>query len=580
MQTVDVTTLSAICAELRKEWIPARLEQVYQSDRYTIVIALRTLEQRGWLAVSWHPQAARIGITTPPPRIPDTFTFSQQLRHQLGGLALVAIDPFSQWERALDLQFARRPGDPVLWHVYVEIMGKYSNVILTNHQQQIVTAAHQVGSQQSSVRLIQTGQPYDPPPPLTDPAPSLEESQADWQERVGLLPQAVWKNLLQTYRGLSPALAKSMVQAAGIGLEQRTDELLPEEWNQLFARWHEWLKAMMNHTFTPIRLSSGYSVMSWAEGKQVDTVQELIDGYYSYHLNRALFVQLRHQLLQRLKTLTKKLRGKSEDFQHRLHKSDHAEQFRQQADLLMAYLHEWRPGLTTITLVDFETGSPINVALDPTKNAVQNAQALYKRHQKLKRSRQAIEPLLMASLEELHYLEQVEEAIAQQEAYLMPDDLAMLSEVKVELIQQGYLNADASRQTKTETKTEFHCYSSPSGFEVLVGRNNHQNDQLTFRVATDYDLWFHTQELPGSHVLLRLPAGTIPDDADLQVVANLAAYYSRARQGEQAPVVYTKPKQVFKPKGAKPGMVIYKQETVIWGYPQQGKAYTDPAPAA
>ena len=580
MQTVDVTTLSAICAELRKEWIPARLEQVYQSDRYTIVIALRTLEQRGWLAVSWHPQAARIGITTPPPRIPDTFTFSQQLRHQLGGLALVAIDPFSQWERALDLKFARRPGDPVLWHVYVEIMGKYSNVILTNHQQQIVTAAHQVGSQQSSVRLIQTGQPYDPPPPLTDPAPSLEENQADWQERVGLLPQVVWKNLLQTYRGLSPALAKSMVQAAGIGPEQRTDELLPEEWNHLFARWHEWLNAMLDHTFVPTQLSSGYSVMPWAEGKRVDTVQELIDGYYSYHLNRALFVQLRHQLLQRLKTLMKKLRVKVEDFQHRLHKSDHAEQFRQQADLLMAYLHEWQPGLTTIALEDFETGNPVNIALDPTKNAVQNAQALYKRHQKLKRSRQAIEPLLTASLEELHYLEQVEEAIAQQETYLTPDDLAMLSEVKVELIQQGYLNADASRQPKTETKTEFHCYSSPSGFEILVGRNNHQNDQLTFRVATDYDLWFHTQEIPGSHVLLRLPAGTIPDDADLQVVANLAAYYSRARQGEQAPVVYTKPKQVFKPKGAKPGMVIYKQETVIWGYPQQGKAYTGSAPAA
>ncbi|HEY9816795.1 MAG TPA: NFACT RNA binding domain-containing protein, partial [Candidatus Obscuribacterales bacterium] len=108
-----------------------------------------------------------------------------------------------------------------------------------------------------------------------------------------------------------------------------------------------------------------------------------------------------------------------------------------------------------------------------------------------------------------------------------------------------------------------------SGFEVLVGRNNRQNDDLTSRLATDYDLWFHTQQIPGSHVLLRLDAGSVADDADLQFTANLAAYYSRARQSDQAPVVYTAPKHVYKPKGAKPGTVIYKHETVIWGYPQQ-----------
>ncbi|MDY7021151.1 MAG: NFACT RNA binding domain-containing protein, partial [Cyanobacteriota bacterium] len=112
----------------------------------------------------------------------------------------------------------------------------------------------------------------------------------------------------------------------------------------------------------------------------------------------------------------------------------------------------------------------------------------------------------------------------------------------------------------------------PSGFELFVGRNNRQNDRLTSKIAGDYDLWFHTQEIPGSHVLLRLNAGEVPDEEDLQFVANLTAYYSRARQSEQVPVVYTKPKYVYKPKGAKPGMVIYKQETVIWGSPQNAIA--------
>jgi predicted ribosome quality control (RQC) complex YloA/Tae2 family protein len=110
--------------------------------------------------------------------------------------------------------------------------------------------------------------------------------------------------------------------------------------------------------------------------------------------------------------------------------------------------------------------------------------------------------------------------------------------------------------------------ATPSGFPLWIGRNNRQNDYLTFRVATEYDLWFHAQEIAGSHVLLRLPPGAIADDADLQWAANWAAYYSRGRASEQVPVVYTQPKYVFKPKGAKPGMVVYQQETVLWGKPQ------------
>ncbi|MEB3229598.1 MAG: NFACT RNA binding domain-containing protein [Leptolyngbyaceae bacterium] len=575
MQTVDVTTLYGLCAELRHHWVPARIEQVYQCDRHTLAMALRTLESRGWLSISWHPQAARICLTTPPPRIPDTFTFSQQLRHQLGGFALVAIQPLAAWERALDLQFAHRPGDPICWHVYVEIMGKYSNVVLTNDTGQIVTAAHQVGSQQSSVRSIQTGQAYTPPPPLTDAVPRLSESQADWQERVSLVPKALWKNLLQSYRGLSPALAKSMAIAAGLDPEQTTDQMSATQWSRLFQRWQEWLEAIATDTYTPTQLPKGYSVMPWGKGTVVSSLQTLVDEYYTDELNRQVFTQLRHQLGQKLNNLIKKLQQKVDGFQHRLQQSDQADQYRQQADLLMAYLHEWQPGFTHITLADFETDEPTTIALDPTKNAVQNAQALYKRHQKLKRSRQAITPLLKAALDELHYLQQVEGAIAQQDTYQTPTDLTLLQEIRQELIQQGYWPGETPRSTKQSSMPTFHRYVSPHGFEILVGRNNNQNDYLTFRVATDYDLWFHTQEIPGSHVLLRLPPGTVPDETDLQTTANVCAYYSRARQSDQVPVIYTQPKQVFKPKGSKPGMVIYKGETVIWGQPQQGKAYTD-----
>ncbi len=559
MQPVDYTTLMSTCAELRQEWLPARLEQVYQRDRFTISLLLRTLKRKGWLDISWHPQAARMCIGDPPPRTPDTFTFSDQLRHQLSGLALVAISEVSPWERVLDLQFAKRPGESPLWH------------LLTGKDHLIVTAAHQVSSQQSSVRPIQTSQPYELPPSLTDPIPRLSEPQEQWQRRVSLIPGSLKRQLLKSYRGLSSALIMAMVQAAGLDPQCVTENLTDAEWTRLFECWCQWLKALEASNFQPHFTETGYSVIAWNNTQpesSVETVQELLNRYYTAELNQQEFKQVRHQITQKLNNLLSKLRQKADGFIQRLKQSDDADTYRAQADLLMASLHEWQPGMKTITLSDFETGKPVKIPLNPEKNAVQNAQAYYKRHQKLKRARIAVEPLLAEVQTEINYLEQVEAAIAQIEAYQTPEDLQTLAEIRDELTEQGYLNTP-DYQNRSTTETEFYRYQTPSGFELLVGRNNRQNDLLTSKVAGDYDLWFHSQEIPGSHVLLRLNAGEIPEETDLRFVANLTAYYSRARQSEQVPVIYTKPKHVYKPKGAKPGMVIYKHETVIWGNPQQ-----------
>ncbi|MEH2108915.1 Rqc2 family fibronectin-binding protein [Nostoc sp.] len=570
MQPVDFTTLTAACSEIRANWLPSRLEQVYQRDRYTIAMALRTLQQRDWLQISWHPQAAHICIGDPPPRSPDTFTFSQQLIHQLGGLALVAIEAIAPWERVIDLQFARRPGESALYHVYAEIMGKYSNVILTDANNIIITAAHQVSQQQSSVRPIQTGQPYETPPKLTGTVPSLSESQERWQERVSLVPGAIKRQLLKSYSGLSAALLELMLLEANITPETSTDTLNPDDWRRLFERWQEWLQALDSNKFQPAWTKDGYTVMGWGVVEKVKNIQELLNRYYSNQIDQQLFSQLRHQLSQKLNNILAKLRNKAQTFQTRLQQSDRADEYRQKADLLMAHLQNWEPGMKEIILADFETNLPVAIALQPDKNAVQNAQSLYKQHQKLKRARAAVEPLLLEVQTEIEYLEQVEAAIAQIDTYQTAEDLRALEEIREELIGQKYLEDPEyrSRSANEPPSTNFHRYLTPGGFEVLIGRNNRQNDQLTFRVAGDYDIWFHAQEIPGSHVLLRLEPGAVAEEADLQFVANLAAYYSRARQSEQVPVVYTQPKHVYKPKGAKPGIAIYKQETILWGKPQ------------
>jgi predicted ribosome quality control (RQC) complex YloA/Tae2 family protein len=592
VQPVDFTTLTAACSELRAQWLPARLEQVYQRDRFTVSLALRTMKGRGWIDLSWHPVAARICVGDPPPRIPDTFTFSEQLRHQLSGLALVSIAPVSPWERIIDLQFAKRPGEPALWHLWAEIMGKYSNVILTAQDNLVVTCAHQVSAKQSTVRPIQTGQPYEMPPSLTDAVPSLNESQNRWQSRISLVPGQLHRNLLKNYRGLSKALILSMIRSASLDPEQSTDSLNPDDWQQLFQRWLYWLQCLENSKFHPSFTPEGYTVIDWPKPDVKETnpvnesnspyplqnplpnssVQELLNSYYTGEINQEVFAQVRHQLTQKLNNVLAKLRLKANTFKERLQQSADADTHKSQADLLMANLQHWEPGMKSISLPDFETEKPVIISLNPEKNAVQNAQALYKKHQKLKRARIAVEPLLAAVQEEIDYLEQVEAALSVLETYRNTQDLQTLAEIREELIQQKYLDVPDYRSTDKNAAIEFHRYQTPSGFELLIGRNNRQNDQLTFRTANDYDLWFHTLEIPGSHALLRLKPGTVAEETDLQFAADMTAYYSRARHSEQVPVVYTEPKYVYKPKGAKPGMVVYKQERIVWGRPQQAPA--------
>lgn len=569
MQPVDYTTLMATCAELRDDWLPARCEQVVQRDRTTICMALRTIKQRAWLTISWHPQAARIHIGNPPPRTPDTFTFSQQLKHQLNGYALADIVPIAPWERAVDLQFARRPGDPIEWHLYVEVMGKYSNVVLVTAQNHIVTAAHQVTEQQSSVRPILTGAPYVVPPAVAGPFPSLDESQERWQERIALIPTTLKKALLKAYSGLSSTLIGDLARRANLDISQSITSLKPGDWERLFEQWQFWLRCLQQATFQPGFVQGKYSMLA-EPGEPATSVQVLLRDYYTAELNLQEFDRLKNQLSQRLKNLLKKLHQKEDTFRSRWDLSEEADDYRQRADLLMAYSYQWQPGLKQMVLADFETGEPVEITLDPEKNAVQNAQGYYKRHQKLKRSRQAIDPLLKEVRAEVTYLEQVDAALKQIELYETEADLAAIADIRDELIQQGYLEDPTYRPGQNRHREEINVrkFMTPSDREVWVGRNNRQNDRLISQVATDYDLWFHTQEIPGSHVLLRLSAGDVPDEAELQFVADLAAYFSRAQQADQVPVIYTRPEYVFKPKGARPGMVIYTHETVLWGQPQ------------
>ena len=588
MQPADLTTLVALTHELDQACVPARLEQVHQSDRHTLHLQLRTLEKKQWLLLSWHPQAARLHSCPPPPKQPDTFTFSQQILHQVAGYALVAVKLTSPWERVIDLQFAKRPDDEVQWHLYLEVMGKYSNAILVNAHGEIVTAAHQVSAKQSRVRPIQTGDRYELPPALLEAIPNLSESFDSWRDRLILIPKEIKRNLLSNYRGVSSSLVRSLMVIADLDGDKNVSDLTLLEWERLHCAWQIWLTCIDKKEFYPHLEEKGYSLtpqppLPLGEGLGVrDIVNDFCDRYYSQQTGQIAFQQLHQQISQAIHNQLAKLTIKENEFLDRLKLSAQADEFKNKADLLMAHLHLWKIGMKAIALTDFHSGESINIPLDPTLNAQQNAQSFYKKHQKQKRAALAIAPLLESVQQELAYLEQVSTALS----LLEQSELSDLQEIRAELTQQGYLKVTAEYVPRTKNISKSanksnsknknkqdeipncHRFTTPNGFEIWVGRNNYQNDLISFRVAGEYDLWLHAQEISGSHVLLRLPAGAIAEDQDLQIAANYAAYYSRARQSDQVPVVCTIPKYVFKPKGAKPGMVVYTHEKIIWGQPK------------
>ena len=293
--------------------------------------------------------------------------------------------------------------------------------------------------------------------------------------------------------------------------------------------------------------------MGWVDVvTHVDTVSQAIDTYYAQILSREEFDRLRHQLTQKLAAILAKLRVKANTFNNRLQESTGSDEYRAHADLLMAHLHAWQPGMTSIVLNDFETEQPVKIKLEPEKNAIQNAQFLYKRHQKLKRAILAVTPLLAEVQAEINYLEQVEASILQvQDSSIsdMQELLQTLLEVKEELINTGYL-ATPDRSIKAElAETKPYSLKTPSGFELLIGRNNRQNDRVTFKLATDYDLWVSRTGNCRSHGLLRIPPGAVAEAVDLQFTANAVAYYSRARQSQAVAVCIQHPNMSINLRG-------------------------------
>jgi predicted ribosome quality control (RQC) complex YloA/Tae2 family protein len=576
LQQLDVTSLKAVLVEWRANLLPSRFEKAQQPDPQAIQLGLRSLTGIHWLELSWQPDAARLHRIDPPPRQGDGSTLAQQLQHGLRGLALVAIEQ-PGWERVVKLAFARRPAEaPERWLV-AELMGRHSNLLLLDGQMRVIALARQVRSQQSRLRPIGTGDDYINPPPLAGEPPRLEESAASWRRRLSLLPLPLAQALLGAYQGVSPALVAQLLPADW--QQVPVGALSDDQWQLLWRNWRHWLEAVAAERFQWQPQGPGYRCWSALPASDhpssdgpspqgvhqpgaADTaavaargtvwpLNQAIADYYQLRLDSRRLEQQRQQLRHRLEQAGEREGHQASEQQGLLAATRGSQDLQTQADQLLSQRQ-------------------------PSRACIDSAQALYKRARKLRRAVAAIEERL-----ELH--RQRREAIEASLIYLeQADDLEQLrglAQDSAALLGLGRRQAPGAGGRREQRGVPRPLeLQTPDGLTVQVGRNHRQNEWISLRQARRGDLWFHAQELPGSHVVLKSSA-RVASDADLQWAADLAAHFSRGRGNSRVPVVMVPTDDLQRIPAAVPGTVSHRGGTVLWGLPQRADALLAAVPS-
>jgi predicted ribosome quality control (RQC) complex YloA/Tae2 family protein len=531
-----------VLAEWRPLLLPSRFEKAQQASPHALQIGLRSLSGAHWLELSWQADAARLHTIPPPPRPGDGSTLAQQLQHALRGLALVEIRQ-QGWERVVELGFARRPGEPALRWLVAELMGRYSNLLLLDADRQVVALARQVKPQQSRLRPIGTGDPYQPPPPLAGEPPRLEEGFESWQRRLSLVPLPLQQALRDSYQGISPALVRQLLPT-GWG-DQAVGALSPAQWQQLWQAWRRWLTAVEGEHFGWQQTPEGYGC--WGTDRAADplAVNHGLASYFAAHLSTQELQQRRQHLRHRLEAEAARETRQASEQEALLAAVPEGEALQRRADALLSQRQ-------------------------PSRQCIDEAQKLYKTARKRRRSVAAITPRLEMHRQRLSGLEASLTYLDQADSL---DQVASLAtELEALLGERKHGSQGRSRQARhtqanegVPQPLELH---TAAGLALQVGRNHRQNEWIAFRQARRGDLWFHAQEIPGSHVVLK-SSQQQPSEGDLQAAADLAAHFSRGRGNRRVPVVMVPTEELQRIPGAAPGTVRHRGGTVLWGEPQR-----------
>ena len=560
----DAYFLSAVLKEIREKATGARVEKIHQPSRDTVILHLRCEGGREKLLIAANPAAPRLHLTTASPENPDQPPmFCMLLRKHLSGARLVQITqpPMERMAR-LTFDCIDEMGDPVQKHLVVELMGRTCNVYLLDPEGRILDCLRRIGLDESARRAALPGLNYVLPEPVSKEDPATLESYVNLLTAPGA--DVLADRLMDTLGGLSPLVCREAALFAAGDTDARVENLAISsvaDKLQLFFREHltypaPYFYAAADGTpkqfaFCPIRQYGG--------GERAESFTALMDSYYIVRDKKDAMRQKSQAVRKTVSNLCQRLRRKLAIQEKELEATFDRERLRQLGDIVTANIHRITKGQTLLEAEDFydEEMKTIQIPLSPLLSPQQNAGKFYKDYAKLKTAEKELTRQMTLAEQELQYLESVLEELSRAETE------GELEEIRQELHSGGYIRADTGKKRMKQARSQPMRFESTDGYPIYVGRNNHQNDELTFRLARKDDIWLHAQKVHGSHVIISCGGTTPPDDTVTQA-AQLAAYYAETKGGQNIPVDVTPVKQVKKTPGGKPGMVIYHTyKTVI-----------------
>ncbi len=574
---LDAVAVKALVTELGC-LIGGRVDKVHQPERDEIAIAVRTYDTSYKLLISASPAHPRIHLTSHSKSNPKTAPlFCMLLRKHLASGRITGITQVG-FERIIKITVESYDelGDYTEKSLYVEIMGRHSNIILVNNEGRIIDSIKRIDESMSSVREILPGGLYELPPVQSKTALLDWETENDI-EFLGT--QKVDKAIISQIAGISPLTAREMVYSVFGTTDVLSDAVNINRYAMLKLEINKLKSRTENNDFTPCMIEDTqtgklvefsaipieqYEIL--AKVVKYDSMSELVDEFY---YKRDVAERMRQKTADLVKVLNnhaERIAKKMSILRATLSDAEKMDTYREYADLITANIYRIQEGHKSVELENYfdENMGTVKITLDPSLSPSQNAQKYYKKYNKSKTALKEAQKQLEQSAEELEY---IESTLAMVET---ADRLEDVSAIRRELASQGYIkkSTNAQRKQKAEQSKPMHFVSS-DGFDIYVGRNNTQNDYLTLKLANSSDLWFHTKDIHGSHTVIKLGLDKdVPKQTILEAAA-LAAYYSKARESSQVPVDYTTIKNVKKPNGAKPGMVIYEHYNTVYVKPEQ-----------
>lgn len=581
---LDSLFLSGLNIELRKKLRNGKIDKIYQPQPLDIVLSMRQNQDNYRLIISAHPQYARAHLTqreyenplTPP-------SFCMLLRKYLENSRLIDIEQ-PNFERILRFYFQTiYPIDGISQLVLVvEIMGKHSNIILLNRQNSTILGAIKILNQQvNRFREIYPGIKYTAPPDKNKINP-LEVTESQFIAKVSseLLQGNLNQTLMENFTGFSPLLTKEIIYRAGL----KPDIASPLSSQQLGVLWDSFvniLGSLKSEKLEPslfIKKESNQVVdFSLIELQQFESYSKkafpspstLLDYYYGQKQSHDYLQQKKKELISVVQRELKRCLKKQSLQEKDLAKAQKAEIFKVKGELILANLYQINKGESLLKTTNYyEADNPeVEIELDPKLTPSTNAQAYFKKYNKAKNSLIYLKEQMKINQEEKDYLEAV---LASLERIEEVRDLALIRE---ELQEEKYLRVKPTGKKNKVKNAKLLPqplkFISSDGLEILVGKNNKENDYLTLKLAHSQDLWLHVKDIPGSHVVIRTNNNNNIPEQTLVEAAHLAAYYSKAKSSGQVPIDYTRKKYVKKPNGAKPGMVIYQEQKTLFITPNQ-----------